>query len=117
MITYELKLEDRNPTAKAIKILRGFFPNISISELQQKIKNGDPVYSCYAGSTTDDKVMLKIARSLQKENLQIELYTKACDQNGCRIYPMYIADLQASVKLGREIEKQVIEDIDNEADE
>lgn len=117
MITYELKLVDKNPSAKAIKVLRRFFPNKSIAELQQKIINGDSVFSCYSGSTTDDKIMLQMVTSLQKENLKIELYTKACDKNGCKIYPMCIADLQASIRLGREIKKQVIEDINNEADE
>lgn len=61
----ELRLAGTDISAKAVKVLRGYFPNVSISELKQKNQGGEPVFSCNSGSYDGKKMMMKIIRSLQ----------------------------------------------------
>lgn len=57
--------------------------------------------------------MMKIIRSLKHEGIQIKL----CEQTNSKTYPLTVKELQAFINRGRAIGKQVIEDIENEADE
>ncbi len=109
----ELRLADTNVSANVIKVLRKYFPNTSIGELKRTIESKDVVFSCSSGSYDGKKSMMKIIRSLNHEGIQIAL----CEQTGSKTYPLTVKELQAFLNRGRAIGKQVIEDIENEADE
>lgn len=113
MNIFELRLTSTDINAKAIKILRGYFPDVSIAEWKQKVKNGEPIFSCKGGSYDGKNFMMKIVRSLEREGLHFEL----CEQTENKIYPLDVKLLQAFIDRGKAISKQVIEDIENEADE
>lgn len=57
--------------------------------------------------------MMKIIRSLQRENVQFEL----CEQTENNIYPLDVELLQAFINRGKTIGRQAMQDIENEADE
>ncbi len=44
MNIFELRLTSADISIKAIKILREYFPDVSIAEWKQKVKNGEPIF-------------------------------------------------------------------------
>ena len=113
MNIFELRLTDTTVSASMIKVLRQYFPNTPISELKRAIESNDVIFSCSGGSYDGKKLMMKIIRSLKHEGIQIKL----CEQTNSKTYPLTVKGLQAFINRGRAIGKQVIEDIENEADE
>ena len=95
-----------------IKVLRKYFPNTPIGELKRIIESNDVIFSCSGGSYDGKKLMMKIIKSLNHEGIQIKL----CEQTENNTYPLTIKDLQSFINRGRAIGKQVVEDIENEAD-
>lgn len=112
MNRFELRLAATESSAKAIKLLRGYFPNTSISEWKQKIEDGEPVFSCNAGSYDGKKSMMKIIHGLQREKIPFELF----EQTENNTYPLDVKLLWAFIDRGKAIGRQVIQDMENEAD-
>ncbi len=112
MNIFELRLADTTVSPSMIKVLRKYFPNTPIGELKRTIESNDVIFSCSGGSYDGKKSMIKIIQSLNREGIQIKL----CEQTDSNTYPLTIKELQLFINRGGAIGKQVIEDIENEAD-
>ena len=110
---FELSLADTTVSASMIKVLREYFPDTSIGELKRRIESNDVIFSCSGGSYDGKKSMMKMIQSLNHEGIPIQL----CEQTDSKTYSLTVKELQAFTNRGRAIGKQVIEDMENEADE
>lgn len=113
MSILELRLEDTAASANMIKVLRKYFPNVSVSELKKLIESNNALFLCSEGSYDGKKSMMKIIRGLNREGIQV----KICERTDSNTYPVTIKQLQAFIGRAQAIGKQVINDMENEADE
>ena len=112
---YGMKLKNTTVDAMVLKLLRKQFPTLSLSELRAKVQAHDYVFLSDMEKYNGQRRMTKLLREFDKAGIETELfeesrYTPAPWQTE----PISREYFKNILQRGREITRQVLEDIEYE---
>ena len=115
-----IKLKTTAPSAALLKLLRKWYPNQSLSELRARVQNQEYIYlTDQEKSWIDgDRKMAKFLKELERAGFEAELYRERWDdrgpQSGWVTEPLSREVFYNGLQMDREIERQVLIDIERE---
>lgn len=112
-----IKLKNTTVNAVTLKLLRKYFPNTSLAELQSKIRAHDYVYCSDMVKRDGKRVAMKMLREFDKAGIETELFEESRNTPGpWRTVPLSREVFHNMVNRSREIERQVLENIELETE-
>ena len=117
-----IKLKTTAPSAALLKLLRKWYPNQSLSELRARVQNQEYIYlTDQEKSWIDgDRKMAKFLKELERAGFEAELYRERRDdrdtQSGWVTEPLSREVFYNGLQMDREIERQVLIDIEQETE-
>lgn len=117
-----IKLKTTVPSAALLKLLRKWYPNQSLSELRARVQNQEYIYlTDQEKSWIDgDRKMAKFLKELERAGFEAELYRERRDdrgpQRGWITEPLSREVFCNGLQMDREIERQVLIDIEQETE-
>ena len=112
-----IKLKTTAPSAALLKLLRKWYPNQSLSELRARVQNQEYIYlTDQEKSWIDgDRKMAKFLKELERAGFEAELYReRRGPQSGWVTEPLSREVFYNGLQMDREIERQVLIDIERE---
>ena len=117
MFEYRLgiKLQSTTANTAALKLLRKHFPNTSLAELRHKIQAHDYVYFSDLLQHNKEREAIKMLWEFDQTGIEVELFEASRDTPGpWKTAPLSREVLYNMLHRSREIERQVLEDIERE---
>ena len=117
-----IKLKTTAPSTALLKLLRKWYPNQSLSELRARVQNQDYIYlTDQEKSWRDgDRKLAKYLKELERAGFEAELYRERRDdrgpQRGWIAGPLSREVFYNGLQMDREIERQVLIDIEQETE-
>ena len=117
-----IKLKTTAPSAALLKLLRKWYPNQSLSELRARVQNRDYIYLTDQEKSwiVGDRKMAKFLKELERAGFETELYRERRDnrgpQSGWVTEPLSREVFYNGLQMDREIERQVLIDIEQETE-
>lgn len=117
-----IKLKTTAPSAALLKLIRKWYPNQSLSELRARVQNQEYIYlTDQEKSWIDgDRKMAKFLKELERAGFEAELYRERRDDQGQQsswvTEPLSREVFYNGLQMDREIERQVLIDIEQETE-
>ena len=117
-----IKLKTTTAGTSLLKLLRKWYPNQSLSELRAKVQSHEYIYlTDQEKSWMDgDRKMAKFLKELERAGFETELYRERRDdrdpQNLWIAEPLSREVFRNGLQMDREIERQVLIDIEQETE-
>ncbi len=112
-----IKLKSTAADAAALKLLRKHFPNTSLAELRGKIQAHDYVVLSDSWKSDGKRAVVKVLREFDRAGIETELFEESRDTPGpWRTAPLSREVLYNMLHRSREIQRQVLEDIERETE-
>lgn len=117
-----IKLKTTAPSAALLKLIRKWYPNQSLSELRARVQNQEYIYlTDQEKSWIDgDRKMAKFLKELERAGFEAELYRERRDDRGQQsswvTEPLSREVFYNGLQMDREIERQVLIDIEQETE-
>lgn len=112
-----IKLKSTTADAAVLKLLRKHFPNTSLGELRGKIQAHDYVYLSDMLRQDGEREAVKMLRELDRAGVETELFEESRDTTGpWRASPLSREVLYNMLQRSRDIQRQVLEDIELETE-
>lgn len=112
-----IKLKSTIADPTVLKLLRKHFPNTSLAELRNKIQAHDYVYCSDMLQRNGERATMKMLREFDKAGIETELFEESRNTPGpWKTAPLSREILHNMINRSREIERQVLEDIELETE-
>lgn len=110
-----IKLKSTTADAAVLKLLRKHFPNTSLGELRNKIQAHDYVYLSDMLKQGGERETVKMLLEFDKAGIETELFEESRDTPGpWKTRPLGRDVLYNMLQRSRDIQRQVLEDIERE---
>lgn len=117
-----IKLKTTAPSTALLKLLRKWYPNQSLSELRARVQNQDYIYLTDQEKFWRDggRKLAKYLKELERAGFETELYREQRSdrgpQSGWVTEPLSREVFYNGLQMDREIERQVLIDIEQETE-